>query len=353
MKKRFISLLLALTLLLSVPAYAAGSAGDPIISQSYIDGTFIPEMISAVNAAINEAISEFLAALEQEDDGDSPSGMATLLIAPGGSLELSTGQSIILLSGSARLEILSGSVVNATVGYEAASGALNTAHRYIVCEDSAARVNILSDSTVYVSASAAVTPGDGRVSPFADVQRGAWYFDDVLSAYERGLVNGMSATSYQPGGNLTVAQAIKLAACMHQLYHEGQVTLKNSESGGWYLSYLDYALQKGIISDSFDGYDGAATRQTFIEIFFNALPESEYAAINAIPDGSIGDIGTASPWEQMVYTFYRAGILTGYTADSAHNTHDFGPHTTISRAEVATIMNRMFDHSARQTFTIE
>lgn len=174
----------------------------------------------------------------------------------------------------------------------------------------------------------------------------------MLAAYERGLVNGMSATSYAPGGELTVAQAIKLAACMHQLYHEGEVTLKNSSEGHWYLSYLDYALQNGIISDGFDGYNGTATRRVFIEIFYNALPRSEYAAINHIPDGSIGDIGSTSAWEQMVYTFYRAGILTGYTADSAHSAHDFGPDTTISRAEVATIMNRMFDASARQSFSI-
>lgn len=353
MKKRIIAALLCLALLLPFgTVHAAGSAGDPLISQSYINGTFIPGVISAVKSMVAQAVENYLRELAEEAK-NAPPGMVTQLISPGGSIAMATGQTVILLSGSAQISISSGSVVNATVGYEAYNGALNLSHRYIVCEESAATVEIITDAMVFVSSSASITPGDGKVSPFSDVKRGDWYFEDVVSAYERGLVNGMTPTSYEPSGTLTLAQAIKLAACMHQLYNEGSVSLENSE-GYWYRSFVDYALEKGIISGEYENYDSAATRQQFIEIFYSALPESEYEAINSIPDGSIGDLTQGTePWVEMVYSFYRAGILTGYTADENYNAHDFGPETTIIRAEVATIMNRMFDHSARQSFTIE
>ena len=54
--------------------------------------------------------------------------------------------------------------------------------------------------------------------PFTDVSTSAWYYNDVKSAYDTGLINGMDATTFAPESNMTYAQAIKLAACMNQKY---------------------------------------------------------------------------------------------------------------------------------------
>ena len=48
-----------------------------------------------------------------------------------------------------------------------------------------------------------------------------WFYNDVKTAVELGLVNGRSETTYAPSDNLTYAEAIKLAACMNQLYTKG------------------------------------------------------------------------------------------------------------------------------------
>ncbi len=352
MKKRIISLLLCLALMLPLgSAYAAGSTQDPLISLSYINGTFVPGMMSAVKAMLSEAMKARFATPASE----SSTGMVTERIGAGGSIVLRTGQTIILLSGSARISKNSGSIVNATVGGEAGNGAVNPNQRYIACEDSSITINITSDSTVFVSASAEITEGSPVVptSPFTDVLVGEWWYNDIIKAYERGLVNGMTPTTYVPGGQLSIAQAIKLAACMHQLYHYGSISLTNSSTGMWYRSYVDYCLENGIISGEYENYDANATRRQFVEIFHAALPESDYVAINSIPDGAIGDISESGEWVGMVYDFYRAGILTGYTQTPPYNDHDFGAYSSITRAEVATIMNRMFDHSARQSFSIE
>ena len=348
MKKRILSLVLCFALLFPCfSAHAAGTADDPLISISYINGTFVPGTMSAVKAMLAETMEEHFAGLEK-----AKSDMTTATIGSGGSISLRTGQTVILLSGSARFDSVSGTIVNATLGAVAGSGALNKCHRYIVCEDSKVTVNILSESDVYFSSSASVTAGK-PVSPFTDVVDGQWWYEDILKAYDRGLVNGMTSTTYEPRGNLSLSQAVKLAACMHQLYHEGSVSLENSPTQPWYQSYVDYCIEKGIISEGFASYGEAATRRQFVEIFHAALPESDYVAINNIPDGAIGDISGAGEWVDAVYDFYRAGILTGYTAGAQYAEHDFGADSSITRAEVATIMNRMFDHSARVSFEIE
>lgn len=350
MKKRFLALALGLCLLLPCgSAAAAGTAGDPLISLSYVNGTFVPEMMGAVKAMLAQAMEEHFSSSQSTA---SPAGMVTKRIGAGGSIALRTGQTVVLLSGSARFAISSGTVVNATMGATANNGALNRCHRYIICEDSAVTVNIVSEAQVYVSASADITAG-ASVSPFSDVTADQWWYNDILKAYERGLVNGMTADTYAPRGELSISQAVKLAACMHQLYHEGKVTLANSPTQPWYQSYVDYCIAKGIISGEFSSYGETITRRQFVEIFHAALPESDYVPINSIPDGAIGDITESGAWVDDVYDFYRAGILTGYTAGEQYAAHDFGAESSITRAEVATIMNRMFDHSARQRFSIE
>ncbi len=336
--------------------HAAGSSSDPLISSSYINGTFIPGMMSAVKAMLAEAMKEHFSSYN-----GSAGGMLTRQAPSGSTLSMKTGQTVILLSGSARIAIDRGSIVNASVGGEAGNGALNLNHRYIVCEDSAVTINVTSNSTLFISSSAqftsaqtpAPTPPPSGDSPFTDVLPGEWWYDDITKAYARGLVNGMTATTFEPQGQLSIAQAVKLAACMHELYYTGSISLTNNSGAVWYQNYIDYCLSMGIMTQGFGNYDAPATRRQFIELFHAALPRSEYTPINSIPDGAISDITESGEWVDKVYEFYRAGILTGYSANGIYNVHDFGAYSNISRAEVATIMNRMFDYSARQLFSME
>ena len=124
------------------------------------------------------------------------------------------------------------------------------------------------------------------------------------------------------------------------------MTLANSESGPWYRSYVDYALVCGILDGELAEYNTPVDRLTFVRIFFRAMPESAYPAINAVADDAIPDVKGGDPGANEIYVFYRAGVLSGYSDSS------FGPGKSITRAEVATIMNRMVDESARQTFTL-
>ncbi len=185
--------------------------------------------------------------------------------------------------------------------------------------------------------------------PFRDIPQTAWYYESVQSAWENGLIDGVTKTQFQPDGTLTVAQAIKLAAALYQMEHEGEVTLKNG-SVTWYDSYVSYAVANGIIEKDYTSYtaaqmNAAVTRAEFVHIFHGA--ESTYKAINQVADDAIPDVKNGDAFASDIYEFYRAGILTGSDAKGT-----FHPADSIKRSEASAIPVRMFDTASRQSITL-
>ena len=180
--------------------------------------------------------------------------------------------------------------------------------------------------------------------PFTDISTSAWYYSDVKIAYDGKLINGTSATKFAPDDNLTYAEAVKLAACMHQLYTTGTVTLTNGSSA-WYQSYVDYAKANRIISKDYS-WGARATRAGYMEIFADALPDTAFVAINTVADGTIPDVSATHANAASIYKLYRAGIVLG-----VDETHSCNPSANIKRSEVAAILTRMMDSGQRINFS--
>ncbi len=224
-------------------------------------------------------------------------------------------------------------------------------------------VDWVGDKTVRVSGR--YTPPDGPVTPsvptkpgvperdpfpFTDVSRSSWYYDSVRAAWEKALIDGVTRTLYKPDDTLTVAQAIKLSAALHQmLNNNGKVTLRNG-SPYWYSSYVSYAVDNGIIEKMYLDYTPAqmnapVKRNEFVHIFYGAM--SDYRQINTVADNKIPDVITTDTYALEIYTFYRAGILTGSDKNGT-----FYPTNDIKRSEVAAILSRMYDRTARKTVSL-
>lgn len=224
-------------------------------------------------------------------------------------------------------------------------------------------VDWVGDKTVRVSGR--YTPPDGPVTPsvptkpgvperdpfpFTDVSRSSWYYDSVRTAWEKDLIDGVTRTLYKPGDTLTVAQAIKLSAALHQmLNNNGKVTLRNG-SPYWYSSYVSYAVDNGIIEKMYLDYtpaqmNASVKRNEFVHIFYGTM--SDYRQINTVADNKIPDVITTDTYALEIYTFYRAGILTGSDKNGT-----FYPTNDIKRSEVAAILSRMYDKTARKTVSL-
>lgn len=180
---------------------------------------------------------------------------------------------------------------------------------------------------------------------FTDVASTAWYAANVQTAYELGLVDGTSSTTFSPESNLTIAQAIKLACVLHATYYDS--TISPSASGEWYQSYVDYAKENGIIAANYADYNAAATRAQFAQIIGAALPEEALTQINDIEDGAIPDVQQSTNYGSTVYRLYRAGVFTGSGSTGA-----FYPNNSIKRSEVVAVVTRMADPSLRMSVTI-
>ena len=186
---------------------------------------------------------------------------------------------------------------------------------------------------------------------FPDVREGAWYYEDVYYAVGLGLVNGKvtdGQTFYEPDSYVTVAEVIKLAACMHQLATQGHVSLKNGPSV-WYSTYEAYAVNNGILYAPYAAaseYNRYASRMEFMSIFARALPQERLQPRNLVTQNSIPDLAEQDIGGQAVYALYRAGVVQG---DANHYAN---PEDNIKRSEVAAIVARMMDESRRLSFTM-
>ena len=91
--------------------------------------------------------------------------------------------------------------------------------------------------------------------------------------------------------------------------------------------------------------NAAVSRAEFVHIFYGAM--RDYAALNIVADNAIPDVKTTDRFADEIYTFYRAGILTGSDAKGT-----FHAESNIKRSEVAAILYRMFEPSARKTIKL-
>ena len=189
------------------------------------------------------------------------------------------------------------------------------------------------------------TPAAGYDGRFADVHESDWFAQNVKTSFEYGLINGVSDTAFAPDRTLTVAEAVKLAASLHSMYHTGAADF--AAGAPWYAPYVDYALANGILPAPRTDYTAPATRAVFASLLAAALPADALTAINTVVDGAIRDVPAGAAYESAVYLLYRAGVLTG--SDAAGR---FLPQSSIRRSEAAAIVTRMAVPSLRQTVTL-
>ena len=173
---------------------------------------------------------------------------------------------------------------------------------------------------------------------FSDVPEGEWYTESVAAAYEYGLMIG-NDTGFNPGGDITIAETITMAARLNDIYYGGTGSFEQGEP--WYLVYVEYAIEKGIIADDeFPDYQAKATRNQFANILAAAFPEEALEAKNNVTE--IPDVENTEE-NKAIYTLYNAGILTG---SDQYGT--FNPESNIVRREVAAIVTRMVDPNLRK-----
>lgn len=174
---------------------------------------------------------------------------------------------------------------------------------------------------------------------FLDADESAWYGSQqqgvIKSVVQLGIMNGYTDGTFHPIGNITLSEAIKMAAVVHATCNNQTISFSASDGGKWYDAYLNYCVKNRIVSsDEYSSLDAYATRAQIAHIFAKAT--SDFAVVNDIDYDYIPDVSERSEYADEILALYRAGILTG-----DERTRAFRPSDTITRAEAAAIISRV------------
>ena len=145
-------------------------------------------------------------------------------------------------------------------------------------------------------------------------------------------MKGTGSGTFSPGNNVTLAEAVTLAARIHSIYYTGSDSFASYDGGNWYDPYVDYARENDIINTYYN-YSRPATREEFVHILAKALPEETLENIaGRVSFADSGDI----TYMADVRLLSGAGIINGIQENS-----EFLPKDNITRAEVAAVVGRM------------
>ena len=188
-----------------------------------------------------------------------------------------------------------------------------------------------------IVASGALQPG-ASASQFADLTSGSWYYDGVHCALENGLMTGTSARTFAPDRPVTRAMLVTI---LWRLTGEpyGRVSpFEDVLPGSWYAQAVSWAYDKGIVTGvtatSFQ--PGApVTREQLCAILcrYAALTGKNTAA-SASLDAFTDRAQVSAYAEASVRWALQAGLLTG-VGDGR-----LAPRSGATRAQLAVLLQR-------------
>ena len=188
-----------------------------------------------------------------------------------------------------------------------------------------------------IVASGALQPG-ASASQFTDLTAGSWYYDGVRCALENGLMTGTSARTFAPDRPVTRAMLVTI---LWRLAGEpyGRVSpFEDVLPGSWYAQAVSWAYDKGIVTGvtatSFQ--PGApVTREQLCAILcrYAALTGKNTAA-SASLDAFTDRAQVSAYAEASVRWALQAGLLTG-VGDGR-----LAPRSGATRAQLAVLLQR-------------
>lgn len=178
----------------------------------------------------------------------------------------------------------------------------------------------------------------GMLLPFTDVSWNHWAYSAVKRVYTRGLMVGVSDTSFAPGQTLSRAM---LASILYRLAGEPAVTAENPftdvPADQWYTDAVIWAAENGIVVGCGDGTfrpNAPATRaQTAVMLYayanFAGRNTSQRADLSAFADAA--DVPSWALAEMQ--WAHAAQLILGRDGKL------LAPNAEATRAEMATILS--------------
>jgi len=177
-----------------------------------------------------------------------------------------------------------------------------------------------------------------KSNTFSDVAGKDWFSDDVHQLASKEIIGGFPDGTFRPNKSLTVEQMVVMI--LRSIGEKEAVVATHHWSDG----YIQRAKELGIILDGeFDTYQRDITRGEISRMILRGVqinyPDNYKAYRHRITDINKMD----AVWEEIALKIYTAGIVSGYPDGT------FRLQGRATRAEAATILNRVVDQRRRVT----
>ncbi len=175
-----------------------------------------------------------------------------------------------------------------------------------------------------------------EITQFSDISPEDWFADDILTARKKGLIEGTGDNNFNPMGDVTVAEAVTMAARMYEKHFGAKITSIPNDGSKWYSDYILYAIAAGIINhDDFKDYERSATRAEMAYIFAGVLKNADLPGTTA-DELYIPDVDIKHKYFNQIQLLYKLDILGG-----VDDIGTFLPENNVTRAESGVIMLRV------------
>jgi len=156
------------------------------------------------------------------------------------------------------------------------------------------------------------------------------YIDELIG---KKVVSGYPDGTFKPNASISVSEFTKVL--MAGVYDD----IDYQESTPWYQSYLDVALDKGIIETSeYGDYTREITRYEMARMIARAGEDKEKIKIEETDATKFeDDANITTEGKKYIMAVSDVGIITGYPNGT------FGPDNEATRAEASVMLNRFLE----------
>lgn len=176
--------------------------------------------------------------------------------------------------------------------------------------------------------------------PFVDVNSGAWYYDAVSFVYNKGIMNGVTSTTFEPNSTITRGMVVTMLWRMAGEPYVSGGSFSDVASGRYYSTAVAWAAKNGIVdgySSTVFGVNDPVTREQFATILYRYAKYMGYSTSGSSLAGYY-DANSVSSWARDAMGWaVKNGIITG-SGNSRLN-----PTGTASRAEVAQMFMSFYE----------
>lgn len=179
---------------------------------------------------------------------------------------------------------------------------------------------------------------------FADVAGGSWYYDAVKYVFDKGLMAGVSDTSFAPDGKTTRGMVVTILYRLEKEPAAAVSSFLDRADGQWYTNAIDWAAETGVVSGYDNGHFGAndnVTREQLVTILYR-YAGMKNCDVSARADlGSYSDAAQVSGYAKDAMSWAVAsGLVQGTSAAT------ISPRDTATRAQIALILMRFCENIA-------